>query len=159
MVAIGAAPPVSPFPLFLGPRLNSASQILQLCLLGVLPESPRYLLRHNKLAPTLKILAKVYPYATPAQIEMKASVISASVRENMGSDRNFIATWKQLHFVGANFRGLVIACGLQGIQQLSGAFVPTTVQLSPNEMWQASTRFCITRPPCSRVLASKTRSL
>ncbi|CEQ40369.1 SPOSA6832_01955, partial [Sporobolomyces salmonicolor] len=95
-------------------------QILQLLLLGFLPESPRYLLRRDKLEETVNILRKVYPYATEEQLHLKAEVIRDSVKANMGHQASFIQTWKRLHFVGANFRGLIIACGLQGIQQLCG---------------------------------------
>ncbi|GAA5933418.1 hypothetical protein JCM1841_004841 [Sporobolomyces salmonicolor] len=103
MVGLGAVPP-----------------ILQLLLLGFLPESPRYLLRRDKLEETVNILRKVYPYATEEQLHLKAEVIRDSVKANMGHQASFIQTWKRLHFVGANFRGLIIACGLQGIQQLCG---------------------------------------
>ncbi|GAA5885092.1 hypothetical protein JCM16303_006399 [Sporobolomyces ruberrimus] len=103
MVGLGAVPPM-----------------LQLGLLSYLPESPRYLLRRDKLAETVDILRKVYPYATEEQLHLKAEVIRDSVKKTMGHQGSFIQTWKRLHFVGANFRGLVIACGLQGIQQLCG---------------------------------------
>lgn len=103
MVGLGAVPP-----------------LLQLALLSYLPESPRYLLRRDKLAQTVDILRKVYPFATEEQLHLKAEVIRDSVKKNMGHQGSFVQTWKRLHFVGANFRGLVIACGLQGIQQLCG---------------------------------------
>lgn len=95
-------------------------QLLQLALLSYLPESPRYLLRRDKLAQTIDILRKVYPFASEEQLHLKAEVIRDSVKKNMGHQGSFVKTWKRLHFVGANFRGLVIACGLQGIQQLCG---------------------------------------
>jgi len=88
--------------------------------MSYLPESPRYLLRRDKLSETIDILRKVYPFATEEQLHLKAEVIRDSVKKNMGHQGSFIQTWKRLHFVGANFRGLVIACGLQGIQQLCG---------------------------------------
>ncbi|GAA5901488.1 hypothetical protein JCM6882_006294 [Rhodosporidiobolus microsporus] len=100
--------------------LGAVPPFLQLCMLGYLPESPRFLLRKDKLEQTVKILRKIYPYATDEQVHFKAEVIRSSVKENMGHRASFAETWKRLHFVGANFRGLVIACGLQGIQQLCG---------------------------------------
>ncbi|GAA6002451.1 hypothetical protein JCM10207_001129 [Rhodosporidiobolus poonsookiae] len=100
--------------------LGAVPPFLQLCLLGYLPESPRFLLRKDKLEQTVKILRKIYPYATDEQVHFKAEVIRTSVKDNMGHRGSFIETWKRLHFVPANFRGLVIACGLQGIQQLCG---------------------------------------
>ncbi|ORY92677.1 general substrate transporter [Leucosporidium creatinivorum] len=103
MVGLGAAPP-----------------ILQICLLHLLPESPRYLLRNDRFDETLVILRKIYPYASEEQVNLKARVIATSVKQVAGASSGLVATWKRLHFVPANFRGLVIACGLQGIQQLCG---------------------------------------
>ncbi|GAA5857526.1 hypothetical protein JCM8547_009321 [Rhodosporidiobolus lusitaniae] len=100
--------------------LGAVPPFLQLLMLGYLPESPRFLLRKDKMEQTVQILRKIYPYATEEQVHFKADVIRTSVQDNMGHKASFIATWKRLHFVGANFRGLVIACGLQGIQQLCG---------------------------------------
>lgn len=85
----------------------------------LLPESPRFLLRKDRLEETLIILRKIYPFATEEQVTLKARVIRASVKRNLGGE-GFVATWKRLHFIPTNFRGLVIACGLQGIQQLCG---------------------------------------
>ncbi len=102
-VALGALPP-----------------LIHLGMLFFLPESPRYLLRDNRVEETLVILRKIYPYATVEQLELKCRVIGASVRENIGAKAGFIPTWKRLHFIGCNLRGLIIACGLQGIQQLCG---------------------------------------
>lgn len=103
MVGLGAVPPA-----------------LQLLMLVYLPESPRYLLRHDKLEATVNILRKIYPYATEEQVHLKADVISKSVKENMGHRATFVETWKRLHLNGPNFRALIVACGLQGIQQLCG---------------------------------------
>ncbi|BGP00427.1 Myo-inositol transporter 2 [Rhodotorula toruloides] len=103
MVGLGAIPPA-----------------LQLLMLIYLPESPRFLLRHDKLEATVTILRKIYPYATEEQLHLKADVISKSVKENMGHRATFVQTWKRLHLNGPNFRALVVACGLQGIQQLCG---------------------------------------
>lgn len=102
MVGIGAIPPG-----------------LQLCLMHLLPESPRYLLRHNRVEETLVTLRKIYPYATEDQLELKCRVIGHQVKHTKAT-AGFVATWKRLHFDPANLRGLVIACGLQGIQQLCG---------------------------------------
>ncbi|GAA6002131.1 uncharacterized protein JCM10292_000770 [Rhodotorula paludigena] len=103
MVGLGAVPPA-----------------LQLVMLAWLPESPRFLLRRDKFEATVQILRKIYPFATDEQVHLKAEVISKSVKENMGHRASFVQTWKRLHFNGPNFRALVVACGLQGIQQLCG---------------------------------------
>ena len=102
MVGLGAAPP-----------------IFQLCLMHLLPETPRYLLLRDRVDEAESILRKIYPFATVEQIALKAKVIGTSVKLSSGNS-NLIATWKRLHFDPANLRGLVIACGLQGIQQLCG---------------------------------------
>jgi len=85
-----------------------------------LPESPRYLLRQDKLEATVNILRKIYPYASEAQLHLKADVISKSVKDTMGHTATLVQTWKRLHLNAPNFRALVVACGLQGIQQLCG---------------------------------------
>lgn len=85
----------------------------------LLPESPRYLLRKDRLEETLVILRKIYPFATEEQIGLKARVIQNSVKVNL-ENGGFVKTWKRLHFNPTNLRGLIIACGLQGIQQLCG---------------------------------------
>ncbi|BGP55225.1 hypothetical protein JCM8202_003770 [Rhodotorula sphaerocarpa] len=103
MVGIGAVPP-----------------FLQLCLLSYLPESPRYLLRNDKFDATLDILRKIYPYAAEEQIQLKVEVITRSVKMNMGHHGSFVQTWKRLHFNGTNLRALIVACGLQGLQQFCG---------------------------------------
>ncbi|GAA6049605.1 hypothetical protein JCM3770_005031 [Rhodotorula araucariae] len=100
MVGLGAIPPA-----------------LQLVMLFYLPESPRYLLRHDKLKETVDILRKIYPFASEEQLHLKADVIGKSVKDNQ---LTFVQTWKRLHLNGPNFRALVVACGLQGIQQLCG---------------------------------------
>lgn len=102
MVGLGAAPP-----------------IFQLCLMHLLPETPRYLLLRDRVDEAQAILRKIYPYASEDQISLKAKVIGTNVKMT-GGNGNFVATWKRLHFDPANFRGLIIACGLQGIQQLCG---------------------------------------
>ena len=89
-------------------------------MLGYLPESPRYLLRHDNLEATLNIMRKIYPFAAEEQIQLKVEVISKSVKMNMSHHGSFIQTWKRLHLNGPNFRALVVACGLQGIQQFCG---------------------------------------
>ncbi|KAK4046187.1 hypothetical protein OIV83_006262 [Microbotryomycetes sp. JL201] len=101
MVGLGAAPP-----------------IFQLCLMHLLPETPRYLLSRERTRDAEAILRKIYPFATDEQISLKAQVIGSSVKR--ANDGNFVQTWKRLHFDPANLRGLIIACGLQGIQQLCG---------------------------------------
>ncbi|GAA5947684.1 hypothetical protein JCM3775_000272 [Rhodotorula graminis] len=103
MVGLGAVPPA-----------------LQLVMLLYLPESPRYLLRQDKLEATVNILRKIYPYASEAQLHLKADVISKSVKDTMGHTATLLQTWKRLHLNAPNFRALVVACGLQGIQQLCG---------------------------------------
>ncbi|SGY46208.1 BQ5605_C001g00397 [Microbotryum silenes-dioicae] len=106
--------------------------LVQLAFLPFLPETPRYMLRHGKFEETRAVLRKIYPFATEDQIMLKSKVIGVRVQKEVG-EGGLLASWKKLHFVPANFRGLVIACGLQGIQQLCGFntlmyFSPTLFQ-------------------------------
>ncbi|SCV74070.1 BQ2448_6502 [Microbotryum intermedium] len=94
--------------------------------------TPRYMLRHGDFEETRAVLRKIYPFATEEQIMLKSKVIGARVQKEVG-EGGLLASWKKLHFDPANFRGLFIACGLQGIQQLCGFntlmyFSPTLFQ-------------------------------
>ena len=102
--------------------LGGVPSIILACMLPFCPESPRQLIWHGKYEEAEKVLARVYPKATPEQILAKRTLIKQAVdvakENNYGQSR-----WskiKQLHTVPSNFRALVCACGLMVISQMSG---------------------------------------
>jgi MFS transporter, SP family, solute carrier family 2 (myo-inositol transporter), member 13 len=102
--------------------LGAVPSIILACMLPFCPESPRQLIWHGKYDEADKVLARVYPRATPQQILAKRTLIMQAVDiaklNSYGESR-----WskiKQLHTVPANFRALVCACGLMVISQMSG---------------------------------------
>lgn len=105
MVAIGAVP-----------------AIILAFLLPLCPESPRQLVSHGRLEEADRVLARVYPHATPQQRAEKARSIEESVQEatNAVADKSLWWTFKQLHSVPSNFRALVSACTVMAVSQLGG---------------------------------------
>ncbi|KAI9733862.1 MAG: myo-inositol transporter [Cirrosporium novae-zelandiae] len=86
------------------------------------PESPRQLIYHNKPDECAAILRKIYPNATERQVENKVLLIQTGVNEikALHQEMTPYKSLKQLYGVPANFRALVVACGLMAIQQLCG---------------------------------------
>lgn len=82
MVAIGGVPPVILF--FLMP----------LC-----PESPRQLLMHGKIEEAKRGVAKVYPNATPEQVQAKCDYIkwTIDIEQQAKGDMTLWQQFKQLH--------------------------------------------------------------
>jgi Sugar (and other) transporter len=105
MVAIGAVP-----------------AIILAFLLPLCPESPRQLVSHGRLEEADRVLARVYPHATPQQRAEKARSIEESIQEatNAVADKSLWWTFKQLHSVPSNFRALVSACTVMAVSQLGG---------------------------------------
>lgn len=102
--------------------LGGVPSIMLACMLPFCPESPRQLIFHGRYEEAEKVLAQVYPTATPEQILAKRQVIKQAVDVAKQSDYGE-TRWqkiKQLHTVPSNFRALVCACGLMVISQMSG---------------------------------------
>ncbi|WBW74549.1 myo-inositol transmembrane transporter Itr1 [Schizosaccharomyces osmophilus] len=95
---------------------------IQAVILVWLPESPRLLIKKDKAKKAFKTLASIYPTAHPYEIETKLHIIQEGVRDPFTGTRfqKVMKTFKELYFVPSNFRALVLACGLQALQQLSG---------------------------------------
>ncbi|CAG8450701.1 15539_t:CDS:10 [Dentiscutata erythropus] len=74
---------------------------------------PRFLVRKGKNAEAKKILAKIYPNAPPEFLNDEIEVICQTIEEDAAG------SYKQLFFY-PNLRPLIIACGLQLFQQISG---------------------------------------
>ena len=105
MVAIGAVPAII------------LAFMLPLC-----PESPRQLVSHGRLEEADRVLARIYPRATPQQRAEKMRSIEESIQEatNAVADKSLWWTFKQLHSVPSNFRALVSACTVMAVSQLGG---------------------------------------
>lgn len=102
--------------------LGAVPAILLACMLPFCPESPRQLIYRGRLQEAEEVLMKIYKGATIEQVRAKVALISAACEEAKALNENE-SRWskiKQLHTVPANFRALVVACGLMVISQMSG---------------------------------------
>lgn len=117
--------------------------VLQLVLSIALPESPRYLIQHNRTEAAHSVLERVYPHLDDEGIERKAAVIERTLREEReavvhlrlsnltgsppqrGGRTLVDALWRDL----PNRRALILACGLQLFQQLTGFNVRCALRL------------------------------
>jgi len=97
MVAIGGIPPIILF-----------------CAMPKCPESPRNLISHGKIEEATAVITRVYPHATPEQVDAKVAHIKWTVEQEacMMADKTLWWQFKQLHCVPANFRALVTACAI-----------------------------------------------
>lgn len=96
--------------------------VLQFVLFVFLPDTPRYYIMKGKLDKACKVLAKTHLGATEDLIHDKVDELSRLNNAIPGKNpmvRMFNAM-KRLHTVPSNFRAVIIACGLQGIQQFTG---------------------------------------
>lgn len=102
--------------------LGTVPASLQFIFLFFLPESPRILLQRGELDAARVILGKIYAYATPEQVDLKAKVLNAAVKQSIEITRSttFLQRCQSVFFVPVNRRALIIACGMQAFQQLSG---------------------------------------
>lgn len=117
--------------------LGVVPAVLQLCLLGMMPETPRWLVKVGRRADAERVLRLVYGMRSNTaelvvqgvlhrvQVEVveerEASVMRRSHRSEAASRLGSIVdTFRELLTVGSNRRALTIACMLQGAQQLCG---------------------------------------
>lgn len=104
--------------------LSLVPAVAQMCLFVFMPETPRYLVRSNRSDKARQVLNRIYFGATDTELNEKIAELVIYTRielhEGLPWYNRLIVNLKALHFVPANFRALVITCGLQGIQQFSG---------------------------------------
>ncbi|WWC61536.1 uncharacterized protein I303_104120 [Kwoniella dejecticola CBS 10117] len=102
--------------------LGAIPAIVQLLSIGYLPESPRILLLRSNVHAAHLILSKIYPLATPHQIDQKVEIMKRAVRRSkeVNDSTSLAERLRSLIHVGANRRALIIGCGLQISQQFCG---------------------------------------
>ncbi|KZZ98751.1 General substrate transporter [Moelleriella libera RCEF 2490] len=103
-----------------------AGGALPACVLAFLlpfcPESPRQLVYRERPDEAAKVIRRVFPHATPEQVDDKIKHITICVEnaKNLNSGKSMWWLLKQLYFVPANLRALIPACGVMAISQLCG---------------------------------------
>ena len=128
--------------------LGAAPAVLQFCLLVVLPESPRWLVKVGKVQKARRILRKVYGAGDDGVVENVLRAIRTEISEEEATSDEVstavegtrVQKWiirirnrfQELFHVGVNRRALTIACLLQGLQQLCGFVSPFPPPSSPH---------------------------
>ena len=111
--------------------LGAIPAIIQMSCLGVMPETPRWLVKAEQPEKALIVLRKIY--GTGASAESIATSIIREIQREMIEESEIVAVnqsttlsprynakFAQLISVESNYRALLIACLLQGSQQLCG---------------------------------------
>jgi SP family myo-inositol transporter-like MFS transporter 13 len=102
--------------------LGALPAIILCCLLPFCPESPRQLVYHDRSDEASVVIQKIFPQATPEQVQQKVRHIASHVAEAKAYSDGKGSIWllKQLYVVPGNLRALIAACGLMAISQLGG---------------------------------------
>lgn len=81
---------------------------LQLAVLFFLPESPRIMIKTGDQNAALRIMQKIYAYATPEQIELKVKALTAAVQEavDITNTTTFAQRLYSIVFISSNRRAL-----------------------------------------------------
>ncbi|CAL1709817.1 unnamed protein product [Somion occarium] len=95
---------------------------LQFIFLFFLPESPRILIRRDQVEAARSVLSKIYARATAEQVDLKARVLSDAVKQSVyiANTTTLFQRIRMILINPTNRRALIISCGLQAQQQLSG---------------------------------------
>lgn len=140
--------------------LGAFPAIVQLVLMFWMPETPRWLLQSGRDEQARVVLNKVYANVPKTERDLLVQGVLSSVQDEIraesknGSDGTFNDSAKALFGVPGNRRALIIACMLQGLQQLCG-FVSSGI-LRRNDSADDRLRIlsCTSRPPYSPSWAS-----
>ncbi|CAB4460297.1 unnamed protein product [Rhizophagus irregularis] len=93
--------------------ISGIPPLIQLFIMPIVPESPRFLIKKGKNEEAKSVLKKIYPDSSHDFIDKEINIIYETIAvDEAGS-------YKQL-FHYPNLKPLIIACGLQTIQQVSG---------------------------------------
>ncbi|SCU91419.1 LAFA_0F03642g1_1 [Lachancea sp. 'fantastica'] len=87
-----------------------------------LPDTPRFYVMQGRLDKAAEVLARSYNHASPELIQQKIIELNSLNRVIPGKTvaARVVNSIKELHVVPSNFRALVLACAMQGIQQFCG---------------------------------------
>ncbi|KAK9246602.1 general substrate transporter [Lipomyces tetrasporus] len=107
--------------------LGIVPAVAQMVMFVYMPETPRYLVRRGQIERARDVVRWIYSSRDGA-IEEEVVIRKVKLLEIYNNDqhpewsgyRRFRYSLKQLYFVPGHFRALIVACGLQGIQQLCG---------------------------------------
>ncbi|KAF2759722.1 general substrate transporter [Pseudovirgaria hyperparasitica] len=109
--------------------LGALPAAVQFCILGFMPETPRWLVKAGRRERAKRILTSVYGIDQDALVESVLRRIEKEVmeEETAAGPKEDGSAWSritanacELFFIPANRRALSIACMLQGFQQLCG---------------------------------------
>ncbi|CAR26310.1 hypothetical protein ZYGR_0H01190 [Zygosaccharomyces rouxii] len=95
---------------------------LQFAFFMFLPDTPRYYVMKNDVESARKVLRRTYRRAPDRVIDAKVKELH-ELNDGIDGKNVLDKVWnmtKELHANPANLRALIIACGLQGIQQFTG---------------------------------------
>lgn len=96
--------------------------VIQFVLFCFLPDTPRYYIMSGKIDVARKVLKKTHNNPSNAFVNATISDMIAS-NSTVPGGNPLSQAWKSIkiiHTNAANFRALILACGLQGIQQFTG---------------------------------------
>ncbi|GME87258.1 unnamed protein product [[Candida] boidinii] len=102
--------------------LSMIPPVVQFIAFVFLPDTPRFLISKGRIEKAKKVLKLVNPATEDEIIDMRVDELQ-SMNDELPGKNPIEKTWnaiKEIHRVPSNFRALVIACGLQGIQQFTG---------------------------------------
>ncbi|CCK72431.1 sugar porter family MFS transporter KNAG_0K00630 [Huiozyma naganishii CBS 8797] len=102
--------------------LSLVPTVLQFCFFLFLPDTPRYYVLKGDYEMAKVVLRKSYRDAPEEIIDQKVQEL-ADLNHSIPGRNQAERYWnsvKELHTVPSNFRALIIACGLQAIQQFTG---------------------------------------
>ncbi|KAG0687641.1 myo-inositol transporter [Pichia californica] len=88
-----------------------------------LPDSPRYLIMKNKFNDAIIVLKKIYPNSSDSLIHSNVEELqqlNLLWNNNDNIFQKLLSSWIELFSISSNKRSLIIACGLQAIQQFVG---------------------------------------
>ncbi|EKM56642.1 uncharacterized protein PHACADRAFT_27439 [Phanerochaete carnosa HHB-10118-sp] len=95
---------------------------IQFFILFFLPESPRILMRLGKMDAARAVMSRIYAHATPQQVSLKVTALHSAVRRSIEitNSTTLIQRVGMTFLNPVNRRAVIVSCGMQAFQQLSG---------------------------------------